>query len=146
MFSAATQPRALGDKYSVTVDQVVGGALGGGRMSSLALGVQLQLRPLDGEIMGGRFAFATAAGAQIDAAAGALTRSCGGTFPSPPIDLQSSANYLQILDLQMNVAVIALACGVTPVATLQLTDSEAGNVPLPFLGAAKATWRQVARE
>jgi hypothetical protein len=216
MFSAGTQPRAPAEKYSVTVDQVVGAALAGGRMNSLPLGVQLQLRPLDGEAAGGRFAFAGATGAlidpqldpyavhanlfggaatptavqrllaerksildyvgksleqfkvlvgrdyrpaidqhlalvrevenQIDAGAGSLTRSCGGTLPSPPLDLQSSANFLQILDLQMNVAVIALACGITPVATLQLTDSEAGNVQLPLLGAAKATWRQVARE
>jgi hypothetical protein len=74
--------------------------------------------------------------------------------PSPPINLTDYASYPRILDLHVKLMVAALKCGITNVATLQLSDAAAGNVNLaafipglPNRAAGYATstltWRDV---
>jgi hypothetical protein len=76
---------------------------------------------------------------------------CLGGSSIPMVDVTSAASYGRILDLHMQLAVMALGCGVTSVATLQLTDAMARNVDLGFRGVSPSataglpTWRSVSR-
>lgn len=73
---------------------------------------------------------------------------CGGAPPSPMLDLNTDRNYPPILGLHMKAMVAALRCGLTSVATLQLSDAAAATVDLnAFLAlqarAGRITWRDV---
>jgi hypothetical protein len=57
----------------------------------------------------------------------AAGRSCAGD-PPPMIDLTLDGSYAAILSAQMSLMVAALRCGVTQVATLQLSDASGANV------------------
>jgi hypothetical protein len=53
--------------------------------------------------------------------------SCGGQ-PGPMVDLLDDASYPKILEAQIDLALAALRCGATRVATLQLGNTSAWNV------------------
>jgi hypothetical protein len=65
--------------------------------------------------------------AQVSSATAACTPAAP---PSPPVDLNADASYPVILDLHLKAIVAALRCGVTNVATLQLSDAVATGVNL----------------
>jgi hypothetical protein len=65
---------------------------------------------------------------QLDGSATPATgAACGGTSPGL-LDVQKGANYLAVLNAQMDLMVAALRCGITRVATLQLADATGDSV------------------
>jgi hypothetical protein len=70
----------------------------------------------------------------------AFLQACGSapdaTFAVDPTD---QTRYLDVLNLQLSLAIMALECGVTRVVTLQLTDWEGGNVNFSFVPGVPTT-------
>jgi hypothetical protein len=82
-------------------------------------------------------------------ASGLPAGQCLGGDPGPgaAVDRTRGANYAQMLELQMMLLRTALSCGVTDVATLQLSDATGGNVDASFIaGVRRTTWREVAAD
>lgn len=80
---------------------------------------------------------------------------CGLSPPSPAVDLNADASYPIVLDLHFKAMVAALRCGVTSVATLQLSDAAATAVnlnafiPLRTASGYKSnvvTWRDLGHD
>jgi hypothetical protein len=71
----------------------------------------------------------------------------GDPVPGAGVDRGSGANYAQVLDLQMTLLRTALSCGVTNVATLQLSDATGANVDPTFIaGVRRTSWRDLATD
>jgi hypothetical protein len=69
--------------------------------------------------------------------------------PSPALDLNADPNYPAILELQFKAIAAALRCGVTNVATLQLSDADGERVDLTsFIPVSRrngTSWRDLGR-
>jgi hypothetical protein len=64
--------------------------------------------------------------------AGSVSAACGG-MPGQMIDLNDGLKYGEILKAQMKLVVQAIKCGVTHVATIQLSDSSGNNLNFGFV-------------
>ena len=69
---------------------------------------------------------------QLQSGGGASAK-CGGGSPGAMIDLNDGLKYPDILKAHMSLGVQALKCGVTHVATLQLSDSSGNNINFAFV-------------
>jgi hypothetical protein len=81
----------------------------------------------------------------------AALSACARGVSIPQVDVVSAGAYPTIVALQLQLAVIALACGVTSAATLQLSDAGGANVDVRFVGVqdirnAPPTWLSVSRD
>jgi hypothetical protein len=90
---------------------------------------------------------------KLGVTAGGPARSCGNgalSRGSAPPDLGARSSYPHIIDLQCELLVAALRCGITNVATLQLSDATGANVDPSFSGGVPrgrpfTSWRELAR-
>jgi hypothetical protein len=75
----------------------------------------------------------------------ALTSTAGGnqaqcgTSPGTAVIATDSLNYGPLVQAQLTLAVMALKCGVTQVATMQMTDAGGGHIPFNFVPGVTAT-------
>jgi hypothetical protein len=69
---------------------------------------------------------------QLASAGTGASAACGGT-PGQMIDLNDGLKYPDILKAHMKLVVQALKCGVTHVATIQLSDSSGNNINFAFV-------------
>jgi hypothetical protein len=71
---------------------------------------------------------------------------CMGAMSDLPTGTEASQPFMALVSLQTRLLVLALACGVTRVATLQLADTFGSGVSFGALGAAKNDWPTIAHE
>ncbi len=69
---------------------------------------------------------------QLQSAGSTNNAACGGT-PGTMIDLKDGLKYPDILRAHMSLIVQSLKCGVTNVATVQLSDSSGNNINFGFV-------------
>jgi hypothetical protein len=68
-------------------------------------------------------------------APGALGAECSIPSVGAPLDYNAVANFPEVVRLQTDIMVMAFACGLTNVGSLQWTNS-VGNIPFPHIGIA----------
>src|SRR5205814_4745031 len=64
---------------------------------------------------------------------GGISVNCSKMAPGAMIDLNDGLKYGEIAKAHMNLATAALKCGVTRVATLQMSDSSGNNLNFGFV-------------
>jgi hypothetical protein len=71
-------------------------------------------------------------------------KSCGGD-PGAALDFVNTANYPQLVSVNLGLMVAALKCDVTRVAGLQTADATGGNIPFGFVPGVPMNGNRIQR-
>lgn len=84
---------------------------------------------------------------QIERELAVLPSSCAPPMLGPPVAARRRPNFALVAELQVKMLAAALACDLTRVATLQLTNALGSNLSLDFVPGIPrgAEWRRLAR-